>query len=83
MSAHSDDPDIQAYAREIAAQAGVGPEEALRIALERHRDIAQRKAEALEWLRAEVWPKIPPEYRGKTMAKEEREEILGYGPDGV
>jgi antitoxin VapB len=37
----------------------------------------------LEWLQNEVWPLIPPELRGKKLTKEEEEEILGYGPDGV
>jgi hypothetical protein len=36
----------------------------------------------MEYLQREVWPHILPEYRGKTMTKEEREEILGIGPNG-
>lgn len=38
----------------------------------------------LRFLREEIWPQIAPEQRGKPpMSKEEREEILGFGPDGV
>jgi antitoxin VapB len=42
------------------------------------------KAERLRRLLEEhIWPTIHPEVRGKTITKEEREAILGYGPDGV
>ena len=35
-------------------------------------------------LEEEVWPFMPPEELGKPpMTKAEREEILGYGRDGV
>lgn len=37
-----------------------------------------------EWLETEIWPHIPEEEKGKPpMTKEEVEEILGFGPDGV
>jgi antitoxin VapB len=36
----------------------------------------------LQFLEEEVWPYIPAEALGKSISKEEREEILGYGPDG-
>jgi antitoxin VapB len=35
------------------------------------------------FLEEEVWPQLPPDVRGQPMTKAEREEILGYGPDGV
>jgi len=35
------------------------------------------------FLEKEVWPSIPPSLRGTTISKAEREEILGYGPEGV
>ncbi len=35
-----------------------------------------------KFLEEEVWPKIPDDVRGKELTKAEREEILGYGPDG-
>jgi antitoxin VapB len=38
----------------------------------------------LQWfLEEEIWPLIPAETRGKPITKEEVEEILGFGPDGV
>lgn len=30
----------------------------------------------------EAWPHIPAAMRGTPIAKAEREEILGFGPDG-
>ncbi len=41
-----------------------------------------RTAKLRRFLEDEVWPNIPPEIRGKRLAKEEEEEILGFGPDG-
>lgn len=35
------------------------------------------------YLEEEVWPQIDPDLRGKPISKEEIEEMLGYGPDGV
>lgn len=44
---------------------------------------AQRFSELREFLEREIWPQIPPDLRGKGITKREREEILGYGPEGV
>lgn len=35
------------------------------------------------WLETEIWPLVPKELLGKSISKAEREELLGYGPDGV
>jgi antitoxin VapB len=43
---------------------------------------SDRMARWLRFLEEKVWPDIPPEVRGKRITKEEKEEILGYGPDG-
>lgn len=37
----------------------------------------------LEFMQREIWSHIPDHLLGKSISKEEREEILGYGPDGV
>lgn len=37
----------------------------------------------LRFLERDVWPLIPPEELGKPISRAEREEILGYDPDGV
>ena len=43
----------------------------------------QRKARLRRLLEEEIWPLIPPEELGKPLSKEEQEDILGFGPDGV
>jgi antitoxin VapB len=39
-------------------------------------------AEVEDWLATNVWPKVPKAVLGKTITKADREEILGYGPEG-
>jgi antitoxin VapB len=34
-------------------------------------------------LEEEIWPLIPEDQLGKPLSKEEEEEILGIGPEGV
>ena len=43
------------------------------------------KAEQLlRLLRNRIWPSIPKELRGRhPISKEEKEAILGYGPEGL
>jgi hypothetical protein len=36
-----------------------------------------RKGEVMRYLEQEVWPKIPRELLGRSLTKEEQEEILG------
>jgi len=36
-----------------------------------------------EYLEREVWPNIPPNELGRVLTREEEDEILGFGPDGV
>jgi antitoxin VapB len=45
--------------------------------------VEHRKARLTRLLEEEIWPLIPPEELGKPLSKEEQEEILGLGPDGV
>ena len=84
------DPEAERLAAEVAALTGESKTAAVRSALqERHdrlvaqRDAKKRGDEFVRFLREEIWPHIPPEVRGKRITKAEREEILGYGPDGV
>lgn len=37
----------------------------------------------LRFLEEEVWPKVPPGQLGRRLSREEEDEILGYGPEGV
>ncbi len=41
-----------------------------------------RRARLEALLRNRIWPELPPEIRGTPVTKEEREKVLGYGPEG-
>lgn len=84
MAFHIEDPEIEALARELAARAGVCEMQLIRDLLVERREREKKKAELVEWLELNIWSKIPPELRNlPPITKEEREEILGYGPYGV
>ena len=83
--------EVEKLAAEVAAMVGESKTEAIRRALVERRDrLAIRRADPgkearlLRLLRTEIWPSIPKELRGgPPMSKEEKEELLGYGPGGV
>jgi antitoxin VapB len=83
--------EVEKLAAEVATLAHETKTEAIRRALAERRDrLAVRRvdpgkeARLLRLLRNEIWPSIPKELRGgPPMSKEEKEEILGYGPGGV
>jgi antitoxin VapB len=51
--------------------------------LRANNEVAQRKVRLRRLLEDEIWPLIPPDELGKPLSKEEQEDILGLGPDGV
>jgi len=83
--------EVERLAAEVAALAHESKTEAIRRALAERRDrlVVRRvdlgKAERLRrLLEEEIWPSIPPELRRQPpISKEEKEAILGYGPEGV
>ena len=91
MALNIKNPEVERLASEVAEMARETKTQAIRRALEDRK--AKLEAERLlqptarrgmrEYLEKYIWPTIPPEIRGKGISKEEREEILGYGPDGV
>ncbi len=90
MAMNIKDPEAERLAAEVAALTGESKTAAVRNALRERRDrlAASRAAKErgdsfVRFLREEIWPHVPPELRGKAITKAEREEILGYGPDGV
>jgi len=42
-----------------------------------------RRDRLRRFLEGEVWAHVPPDQLGRAPSKAEREEILGYGRDGV
>jgi antitoxin VapB len=82
--------EVEKLASEVAELAHETKTEAIRRALEDRKaqleldkGVAEKRKRIMGYFQNEVWPSIPPEQLGKTITKEEREEILGYGPDGV
>jgi antitoxin VapB len=90
MGIESEDREIKRLAAEIAELTGRTETVAVREALEAHKarleltggDRAKRRKDLQRFMETEIWPQIPDEIRGKTITKAEREEILGYGPEG-
>jgi antitoxin VapB len=92
MALNIKDKETEALVAELASLTGETKTGAVRTAarerLERLKLQPGRKklnAEELRhFLETEIWPQIPPELLDREpMTKAEREEILGYGPDGV
>lgn len=81
--------EVERLATEVARKFGESKTEAIRVALEErleraeHQEtIEERLARVQHVLETQVWPKFAPDGVSKPMSKVEREEILGYGPDG-
>jgi antitoxin VapB len=94
MALNFGDEEMEKLAAEIAKLTGESQEEAVRRALLERRDRLQwesggkrrrprTREEMLHYLETEIWPLVPEENRGgPAITKEEKEEILGYGPEG-
>lgn len=81
---------VERLAAEVARLAGESKTEAVRRALEdrkarlAHRVVDGDRASRLRrFLETEVWPTIPAGELGRRMSREEEEQVLGYGPEGV
>ncbi|MET0557948.1 MAG: type II toxin-antitoxin system VapB family antitoxin [Solirubrobacterales bacterium] len=87
------DKETREMATEIARHIGMSEEEAVRQALEEKQERmrlqggGRRRPQTVEeWeemMEREIWSKIPDELLDQPpMTKEEKEELLGYGPEG-
>jgi antitoxin VapB len=81
---------VEQLAAEVAAMAHETKTEAIRKALvNRKTELQTTNGTAAgpkglrEFFEREIWPHIPPSELGRKMTREEEDEILGYGPDGV
>ncbi len=90
MALNIKDQETERLAAEVAALTGESKTAAIREALRDRRnhlladqDREERDRRALRFLQDEIWPQIPDDFRNARITKEDREEILGYGPDGV
>lgn len=88
------DKETEKLAAEIATLTGESEEEAVRQSLRERGErlgLSARRGrrprprnldEMLHYMETEIWPFIPNR-GGPPITKEEKEEILGYGPNGV
>ena len=90
MALNIKNPEVERLAAEVAALTGESKTEAVRQALsERHQRLRVRmpdgaRADRIQrFLSREVWSQVPPDQLGRPPCREERERILGLGPDGV
>ena len=88
MGLNIKNPEVEALAAEVAKLAGESKTQAIRQALLDRKarleaPMTPRGDAMRAYLAAKVWPKIPPRTLGRVLSKAEKEQILGYGPDGV
>jgi len=82
--------EVERLIDEVVGVTGESKTEAVRKALAERRGRLMlelreepRRRRVRRFLEEEVWPKIPAGVRGRRLTREEEDEILGYGPEGV
>jgi antitoxin VapB len=90
MALNIKNSEVERLVEEVAGLTGESKTETVRQALlERRTRLQWRVADAARadrirrFLEREVWPRVPAAQLGKPPDRAEREEILGYGADGV
>lgn len=82
-------PEVESLASDVARMAHETKTEAIRRALEERKarlaaaKHPQSERSLIEFFERVIWSRIPVEALGNPISKKEREEILGYGPEGV
>lgn len=90
MALNIKDAETEQLAAEVAALATETKTRAINVALRERRArlisiraTTDRDQRLRRFLTDEAWPQVPPEILGTTLSKTEKEQILGYGPEGV
>ena len=90
MALNIKDPETERLATEVAALTGESKTRAIRQALSERkqrlllaRNGRGRYERTMRFLEGTLWAQLPDSVRGVAVTKEEREALLGYGPDGV
>jgi antitoxin VapB len=90
MALNIKNPEVERLAAEVARLAHESKTEAIRRALEERKSRlaaitgSRPSGERLtEFFERAIWPRIPRDVLGKPVSKQEQEQILGYGPQGV
>ena len=89
MALNLKNSEVEELACEVAILARESKTEAIRKALIERRDRLKAHGGKLrggkdlrEYFVQNVWPMIPVEVLGKTISREEEDQILGYSPEG-
>ncbi len=90
MALNIKNAEVERLVSEVADLAGESKTEAVRRALEERRSrlallVApkDRRAAMREFLEHEIWADIPRRLLGRRLTRREKDDILGYGPEGV
>ena len=90
MALNIKNPQVDQLAKEVARLARETKTEAVRRALQErkerlsHRVVAKNRTSSfMRYLEEEVWPLAPHRELGRRLSKRKKDEILGYGPEGV
>ena len=90
MALNIKNPRVETLAAEVAAIAGESKTEAIyKALLDRRRQLAfnvvpQHRTDKLRrFLENEVWTVVPKRLLGKRLTREQEDELLGYGANGV
>jgi antitoxin VapB len=90
MALNIKNPEVVQLTTDVARLAGETKTEAIRQSLIERKVRLQakggqldRKKSLLQFLEREVWPHVPPGELGRVLTREEEDDILGFGPDGV
>ncbi len=90
MALNIKNSEVERLAAELAVLTGETKTETIRKALEeRSRRMAlklrqrQRGEDFLRYLESDVWPKVPAALLGRRPTREEEDDLLGFGPEGV
>jgi antitoxin VapB len=89
MALNIKNQEVEELATEVALLAKETKTEAIRRALLERKARLRLRASPLSrrvrlesLLRNRIWPEVPAEVRGTRLTMEEKEKILGYGPEG-
>ena len=89
MALNIKNAEVERSATEVALLARESKTEAIRRALENRKGRLELEVvpqalgdRAFRYLEREVWPFVPPNQIGRTLTRQEEDDILGYGPEG-
>jgi len=90
MALNIKNPEVEQLAADLARLNSETKTEAIRIALrERSQRLKfriadqDRKKRLVRFMEEEIWPLVPDKEKGRALTRRKKDEILGYGPDGV